>query len=165
MKRALMLAVVVVLLAAGCGDDDGSDNASGSPSAAEADAPVQLSGTVNNHGSTDLSTEGDSVEVEMELDDFYLGPTFVKGAPGQTVTVELENEGDADHTFTIDSLSIDETLSPGDTKDVEVKLPDTGVLAYYCRFHKSQGMQGAFYVGAGGTSPSPSPSAGSPGGY
>src|SRR5688572_5762408 len=128
MKRALMLLVVIVLVAASCGDDDetasgsGSGSASGSASAAEAEAPVELSGTVNIHGATDVSEDGDAAAVEMELDDFYFGPTFVRGASGQTVMVELQNEGEADHTFTIDSLSIDETLSPGDKKQVEVKV-------------------------------------------
>jgi plastocyanin len=171
-KRALLLVVVIVLVASGCGDDDGSSasggasaSGSGSASAAEADAPVKLSGKVNNHGDIDVTNDGDTAEVVMELDDFYLGPTFVKGAPGQTVTVELENEGEADHTFTIDSLSIDETLSPGDTKEVDVKLPESGVLAYYCRFHKVQGMQGAFYLQAGTTSSSPSSTVPSLGGY
>lgn len=170
MQRGVMLALVVVLVAAGCGDDDdGSDSfsasrsASGSASAAEAEAPVELSGTVNNHGSTDLSGE-DGAAVEMELDDFYFGPTFVKGAPGQAIKVVLENEGKANHTFTIDSLSIDETLSPGDKKEVEVKVPDSGVLTYYCRFHDAQGMKGAFYR-AGAGSPSPSTTAPSVGGY
>src|SRR5688572_29457246 len=138
MKRALMLLVVIVLVVASCGDDDdetasGSGSASGSASAAEAEAPVELSGTVNIHGETDVSEDGDAAAVEMELDDFYFGPTFVKGTSDQTVMVELQNEGEADHTFTIDSLSIDETLSPGDKKQVEVTVPGDGELAYYCR--------------------------------
>ena len=43
----------------------------------------------------------------MELDDFYFGPTFVSGPAGAKVTIDLSNEGQKNHTFTIDSAKID----------------------------------------------------------
>jgi plastocyanin len=30
---------------------------------------------------------------------------------------------------------------------VKVSLPSSGSLAFYCKIHKSSGMQGAFYIG------------------
>jgi hypothetical protein len=54
-------------------------------------------------------------EVEMELDDYYLGPTFLRATPGATVHLELENEGDDTHTFTIDSLDIDQEVAAGES--------------------------------------------------
>jgi plastocyanin len=155
--RKLMTVLTVLaalsLLAAACGDDDdddvastGSESESGSGSEAEGsgEAPVQLEGEVNDHGTEEA---GDTLE--LELDDFYFGPTFVQAQTGATVTVTLNNEGDAPHTFTIDDLDIDEEVAPGDSTDVEVTLPDEGATMFYCRFHVSQGMQGAFFFNAG----------------
>jgi plastocyanin len=87
-------------------------------------------------------------DVEVEVDDFYFGPTVLEGEAGQTLTVTLFNEGDAAHTFTVDELDVDEELQPGD-EDVtaEVTFPDSGALVYYCRFHVSGGMLGGLSVG------------------
>jgi hypothetical protein len=55
------------------------------------------------------------------------------------------------HTFTIDSQDVDETIDPGKTVTVEVTVPKNGkAAAGYCRFHKSSGMQFAFFSKRGG---------------
>jgi plastocyanin len=145
------------LLLAACGNDDGGDvresgSSSGSESGSEAsgstsgeEPPVSLEGEVNDHGSADVQND----EIEVELDDFYFGPTFVKGTPGETVTVDLTNEGDAAHTFTSDALGADEEVAPGDSSSVTVTLPADGAVEFHCRFHEGQGMKGAFFFNPG----------------
>jgi plastocyanin len=97
-----------------------------------------------NHGSADVAG---SSTFELELDDNYFGPTVLEGEAGQALTVELHNEGDATHTFTIDG-GVDQELEPG-TEGVtaEVSFPDDGALVFYCRFHRGGGMLGALSVG------------------
>jgi plastocyanin len=170
MRKIAVLLLPAALVIAACGDDDGADvresgsesgsasgsesgSASGSGSGSESgDAPVELEGTVNDHGIGEVEDD----ELELELDDNYFGPTFVKGSPGGSVTVELVNEGSATHTFTSDALGVDEEVGPGDEASVTVTLPDEGAVEFHCRFHEGQGMKGAFYfnegdtVGAGG---------------
>ena len=152
-------AVVAVLVLASCGDDDGADvresgSASGSASGSESgsasgtaggEPPVSLEGTVNDHGTGEVEDD----ELELELDDNYFGPTFVRGTPGQEVTVELVNEGDATHTFTSDALGVDEEVDADDEASVTVTLPDEGAVEFHCRFHEPQGMKGAFYFNEG----------------
>jgi plastocyanin len=117
--------------------------------AAAAKKPVKISGTVNVHGTKDVSSKS-SAELDMELDNFYFGPTFVKAKAGETITLELENEGSAPHTFTSPAFDIDEQLAPGDKKTVEITVPaDGGAFRYFCRFHSSSGMQGAVFTKAG----------------
>jgi plastocyanin len=117
--------------------------ASESPSAAMS-APVKLSGTVNNHGTKALT--GMTAAIELEQDNFYFNPTFLKADKGAHVTVEVKNEGNVPHNFSIDSLHVNQTVEPGKTAKVTVSLPATSApVAFYCKFHKSQGMQGAFY--------------------
>ena len=152
-----VLAVAVLLLAA-CSDDSGDVNSSGSASGsgsgsasgtdqAEVDRLTSAAGLEG-----DVNVEGEAVgspkdgKLETELDDFYFGPTFIEADPGSTLTLTLHNEGNTDHTFTIDSTDIDQTVSPGDEAEVEVDVPDSGAVAYYCRFHKASGMQGAIVV-------------------
>jgi plastocyanin len=154
-------AMALVLVASACGGDNkpssssgtttasGSSSASGSASgtatsAAAGSAPVSLPGKVNEHGS---ATVKDGASVEMELDDFYFGPTYLTGPAGAKVTVELSNEGQKNHTFTIDSAKIDQEVDPGKKATVQVTLPASGSLAFYCKFHVSGGMQGAFAIG------------------
>ncbi|MDQ1711838.1 MAG: hypothetical protein QOE45_1288 [Frankiaceae bacterium] len=148
--RSLVAAgtALVCLAAVGCAKKDNAAPAAGSPTSASATAPVTLSGTVNDHGAKDI---GSKAEFELELDDFYFNPTFIKAAPGTTVKVELRNESKTVHTFTIDTLKIDKTLQPGAEIDVPVALPASGALTFYCRFHRGQGMQGALYGAAGDT--------------
>ena len=43
------------------------------------------------HGTKDVS--GETGKVEIEMYDDYFEPTILKGTPGQTVTLELKNEG------------------------------------------------------------------------
>ena len=138
MRKILVVLAIVSIVAAGCGSSGKKSSSSTTPA-----TPVRLSGDVNNKGTKTLS--GTSLEIEQ--DDFYFKPTFVKATPGTTVTVELHNEGKATHTFTIDSLNVDEELQPGAAKTVQVKLPSSGTVNYYCRFHRSSGMQGAFFFG------------------
>jgi plastocyanin len=140
MRKILLIAVALVFVTAACGDDDDGGSGGG--------APVKLEGTVNDDGGNGEVSNG---EVEMELDNFYFGPTYTKAKPGETVTISLKNEGDTTHTFTIDSLDINESLEPDATAEVEITMPESGAIRYYCEIHGDDGMQGAFYAKDGDT--------------
>ena len=63
--------------------------------------------------------------------------------PGQTVTLELLNEGNNPHTLTISDQGVDTEVQPGDEAEAEVTFPQSGQLAFVCKFHESNGMVGA----------------------
>jgi len=117
------------------------------PAGAKSTPPVTVEGKVNNKG---VGTVANG-KVDIEQDNFYFKKTFIKGTAG-TVTVKLENEGNTQHSFTIDDQNIDEVVQPGKTKTVTVKLTDGQPVNFYCKFHRSSGMQGAFFTAAGTTS-------------
>ena len=143
---ALAIATIAaVLLLGACGDGDGGSDSSGSDGGGGG-GPVELSGEVNDEGTED-ATGSDALEVEA--DDFYFGPTFIKATPGSTLTLTVANEGDANHTFTVDDQNIDTEVDPGASADVDVTVPDDGTVNFYCRFHLGQGMQGAVFTGSG----------------
>jgi len=154
MRKILILLGAVAVFVAGCGGGGSS-------------TPVKLSGDTTNKGTKDLTGSA----IDLEQDDFYFNPSFIKGGtPGATITVHLKNDGKNPHTFTSAALGVDEQLNPGEAKDVQITLPQSGASDFHCRFHQqSNGMQGAFFfkdgdtvagAGAGASSSSSSSDAG-----
>jgi plastocyanin len=120
------------------------------PAGAKSSKPVTVDGKVNVKGTKDISSKK-SASLEIEADDYYFEPTFVKVQPGEKVRITLENEGSAAHTFTSDSLSIDQDVAAGKKVKFTVTVPSDGTaFAFHCDFHQSMGMQGAFFTKAGG---------------
>jgi plastocyanin len=137
MRKILILLGAVAVLVAGCGGSSGSST------------PVKLSGDTTNKGTKDLTGSA----IEIEADDFYFSPTFIKGGtPGATVTVTLKNEGTNPHTFTSAALGVDKQVAAGASDTVQVTLPQSGATEFHCKFHQqSNGMQGAFFFKDGDT--------------
>jgi plastocyanin len=97
-----------------------------------------------DHGTRDASGKS---EFELEADSFYFGPTFLKGTPGQKLKLEIENEVQTTHNFSLSAQQIDKDI-PGKGKvEVEVTFPQSGALRFFCKFHTGQGMNGQLLVG------------------
>lgn len=164
MKKSTLFGLVLCLAGAACTrpqpaavqNETPITQVAPSPSPSPA-VPVQLAGLVNNMGVKDFSGVGANIAVEFQIKDFSFTPTFIKVLPGTNVNVQLDNLGQAEHTFTIDSLKVDHKLAPGGQVEGQFMLPESGVIPFYCRFHVGQGMQGAFYFEEGGAAVSASP--------
>src|SRR5215211_6747344 len=103
LRRLPIVAAALLLLmaAAGCGGY-GNDNGEES----EEGTPTTSAGTETEiHGTKDVS--GETGKVEVELYDNFFEPTVLNGTPGQKVELELKNEGETAHTFTIAEQSVD----------------------------------------------------------
>ena len=81
-------------------------------------------------------------EFELEADDFYFNPTTLKGTAGEKLKLEVKNEGSAEHNFTLEDQNIDQDVDAGEDATVTVTFPDSGVLEFFCKYHKSSGMVG-----------------------
>jgi plastocyanin len=147
MRRGVVIVAgcVLLLAAAGCGSS--SSSSSGGTTTEESGGgggQKTIAGVkANDHGTKAVEDNG---KTEVELDDFYFEPTVLEGKPGQKVTLELKNEGQTEHTFTIDSQNVNKDLGPGEEAEVDVTIPKSGVVSFYCKFHKSSGMAGALAV-------------------
>jgi plastocyanin len=130
---AMLLVSAAVVVAAGCGGGDGGSSEGGSTTVAGLEA--------NDHGTMDVSGKD---EAKLELDDDYFEPTVLKGTPGQKLKLELENEGGSEHNLTSTDLSIDQDVEPGESAEVDITFPDSGTVSFFCKYHKSSGMAGAF---------------------
>jgi plastocyanin len=140
MRKLVALAAVAVLIGVGCAQEEDDLAASPSPEATATQGPASTA--VNDHGTKTFTDE--SFSAEIELDNFYFEPTFIKSPGDATAKIELHNEGSATHTFTVDALDVDEQLEAGATKEVTVVIGTETRYEFYCRFHKDQGMRGAF---------------------
>ena len=146
MRRGVVIIAgcVLVLAAAGCGSSSSSSSGTTTEESSGGGGQKPIAGVqANDHGTKAVE---DSGKTEVELDDFYFKPTVLEGKPGQKVTLELKNEGQTEHSFSIDSQSVDQELGPGEEAEVDVTIPKSGVVSFYCKFHKSFGMAGALAV-------------------
>jgi len=100
--------------------------------------------TYNDHGTMDVRGKS---ELDVEADDNYFEPTFLRGDPGQTITLKVENEGNANHNFSVDALGINTNIPPKGEAEIKVTFPQSGVTPFFCRFHAATGMNGALLVG------------------
>jgi plastocyanin len=138
MKGSLVLLVAALgLVAAGCG---GGGEAEGEEGGTTTIAGVAAS----DHGTADAMGKD---ELEVELDDNYFEPTVVKGTPGSQVKLELANEGGTEHNFRLSDQGIDQDVEPGEKADVVVTIPQSGEVAFVCKYHEQLGMAGALAAG------------------
>ena len=100
--------------------------------------------TYADHGTKDVRKLS---KLELEADDYYFGPTFLRGNPGQRLTLMMENEATTLHNITIPSLGIDKDIPPKGKVRVDVTFPASGVLTFSCKFHGPLGMAGMLKVG------------------
>ena len=132
MRKLALVVMCTVLAVAGCAAQE--DPA--------LEPPEETQATTNDKGTQTFDRE--KFQAEIELDDFYFKPTYIKSPGGTAATLTLHNEGDATHTFTSEALGVDVELESGKEKKVKVKIGTATRYEFSCRFHAAQGMRGAF---------------------
>src|SRR5215467_5532635 len=98
----------------------------------------------DDHGTKDVRNLS---RLELEADDYYFSPTFLRGKPGQKLTLLVESEASTLHNISISSLGIDKDIPPKGKVQFEVTFPASGVLAFTCKFHGPLGMNGQLLSG------------------
>jgi YVTN family beta-propeller protein len=116
----------------------------GMTSAPTAPAPTHSTMTISDHGT--LEVKGQTT-IELEADDYYFKPTFLQGAPGQRLKLEIENESGTLHNISLPEQHLDMDIPPKGTVTVEVVFPASGTVRFFCKFHEALGMHGALRVG------------------
>ena len=137
--RSVLVVALVWLVSAACAEERGEQ-----PKATDGDTIVVAGQNANNEGSQGV--EG-VTDVEVEMDNFFFRPTVLSGSAGQTITLELLNNGESPHTFTIDAGGVDVEVQPGLNATTKVTFPESGTVLFYCRFHQGGGMRGGLSVG------------------
>lgn len=147
--RTVTVVAVLALAAVACGDDSvtpgsGATTPAGNGSPSTSATPLNDKGTLDATGMSEATLELDNSSGQR-----YFKPTFIKVKSGQVLKLELENEGDLPHTFTITSLRIDKQVNTGQKDEVTITFPaGTTDVQFFCRFHGNSGMRGAFFFGS-----------------
>ncbi|MGE5820132.1 MAG: cupredoxin domain-containing protein [Deltaproteobacteria bacterium] len=100
--------------------------------------------TFSDHGTRDVKGKG---ALELEADNYYFEPTFLRGTPGQKLKLEIENESSTLHNFSIPEQNIDVDIPRKGKVVVEVSFPSSGAVHYFCKFHSTRGMNGELLTG------------------
>jgi plastocyanin len=61
--------------------------------------------------------------------------------------IELVNEGESPHTFTVEGSDVDVQVDAGSTTTTTIDL-EPGTYTLFCSFHRSDGMEGTLTVEA-----------------
>jgi YVTN family beta-propeller protein len=109
-----------------------------------AQAPTPGTMTISDHGT--LAVKGQKA-IELEADEYYFKPTFLQGAPGQRLTLEIENESGTLHNISLPEQHLDMDIPPKGKVTVDVVFPTSGAVRFFCKFHEALGMHGALRVG------------------
>lgn len=113
--KLLALLVAVALATVACGSD-----------------PENTDGEAGE----DSQPEGGGAELLVEAHDFRFevaGATLPE--PGQDVTVRLENQGEAPHTFSSEEVDLDVEADPGADGEGTFTVPDDGTVDFQCNIH------------------------------
>jgi nitrite reductase (NO-forming) len=108
---------------------------------------IVLAGTLAACGGGGPETSGDVHQgpggpdaVKVTMEDVRFGPDSLELPAGSTVEIELTNDGDQAHNFTIEDLDVSSgTVDPGEVVTVTFSVPD-GTTTFVCTFHP--GMDG-----------------------
>jgi plastocyanin len=117
-----------------------------SAAAAQPDGQTITLGTLTfaNHGTKDVTGQA---ELDLEADNYYFAPTFLRGVPGQRLTLEVENDSETVHNLSIPEQQVDQNILPKGTVKVEVTIPPSGAVRFFCKFHAPLGMNGELLAG------------------
>jgi len=127
-----LLLTVLVLSIAACSNDD------------------------NESGGAEETPQPETVDVEVTIEDFSFDPAVIDINLGDEIAVELANDGDEKHTFTVSEFFVDEELASGEDTDVSFTPNEPGEFTFFCRFHPNE-MQGSIRVARPGGTPSETP--------
>lgn len=79
----------------------------------------------------------------VDMANFEFGPGTITAQSGE-VSVYLTNNDSARHTFTVDELGVDESIAPGQSKQITFDA-EAGTFRFYCKPH-DPGMEGELTV-------------------
>lgn len=115
MSRVLLLTALAALLLAACSGEAGPEDDAG----ATGDGPITV-----------------------VMDDMFFEPDSIEVPAGETVTIELVNEGSIDHDLVFDESTESEPVPAGETRTMEIGPFDSDTVGW-CSVpgHRDAGME------------------------
>lgn len=100
--------------------------------------------------------DGGGGDVTVVAADFSFDPATIEVDAGETISVTLQNEDEADHSFTVEELDFEVEAEGGESATAELTAGEESV-EFFCRFHPDQmrgeiSVSGSDGAGSGGES-------------
>ena len=155
-KTTLLLALILAVVPAACGDDStedttattAADTGTGTGDAATDTSDADTGTTVVGEDSFKVEGSASVTDaVDVEVDDNYFKPNVLTAKPGSKITLNLSVEGSNPHNISVEGQSVDHDLGNGDTFAAEVTVPASGNVVFFCKIHRGSGMVGVVEVG------------------
>ena len=99
------------------------------------------------------SSSGQSQVLEVELGDLFIRPATLEAKEG-SLTINVTNEGNTEHNFSIEGVGATEMIGPGGSETLEVASIEEGRYNVICEVlgHADGGMKGVLVItGAAGS--------------
>ncbi len=131
-KVGVATLIATALVLGGCGGEDSSPGSSAGQAG---------------------QAEGGGQTTTVVAEDFSFATSKLAFRPGAEVTVTLDNQGEAEHTFSISELDVEAEAAGGETAEATFTMPKSGSFEFFCKYHPDD-MRGTLDVigAAGGAS-------------
>ena len=103
----------------------------------------------NSTPATSSSTASPVKEINISAKEFAYTPSSVSVNVGETVKINLTNDGTTTHNLTIAELGVKtKDVNPGESDSVTFTPKTTGAYTFFCSIdsHKDLGLQGTLEV-------------------
>ena len=132
-----VLVGVLALAAAGCGgDDEGGGSASATTAAPETTGAPETTAAAGGGGEN---------EFKLTATDFKWDQSSLELQTGSEVTVEVTNQGQAEHNFTFEQAKANQDVEAGEDATVTFTAPAAGSYEFFCKYHPTA-MRGTVTV-------------------
>jgi plastocyanin len=92
-------------------------------------------------GSTD--TGGGTEDQTITISNFTFDPDTLTVPSGQDATIEVTNNDEVEHSFTLDDDSVSQDVEDGENQTVTINLTDG--IGWHCKYHPDR-MKGTITV-------------------
>ena len=87
-----------------------------------------------------------ATDVALRVDDYFFEPKVIQGRAGQPLRLRIDNAASTLHNLSVPRLGIDRDLPPKSRVEIDVTVPRSGPIEFFCKFHGPLGQQGQLLV-------------------
>jgi plastocyanin len=89
-------------------------------------------------GDDDGGAGGGSETLQVTARDFEFADTSPSAPAGTDVMVEFTNEGEAEHSFTVEDLDVEVEADGGESATTTFTADEAGTYEFHCEYHPDQ---------------------------
>jgi plastocyanin len=136
-RRILVPILAALLVAAACGGEEPRRRVN----RPQQPGTIEIGGeAARDHGMVTVTSPQQPLSVTAG--EFYFEPTLLAGSPGLEIQVQVAAAAGTAHSFTLPEQQVDAEIAGSASAPITVRFPDSGIVRFYCRYHRDRGMVG-----------------------